>query len=97
MSVMILDLSGDFPAIAEVEVLLGGIGRLQFPDGTYQFAENETYPEIVYSPRLTEKELEDFCREHMDKYQAFNDQHHDVIESGGDIPPINRFWEEDQS
>lgn len=52
-----------YPNIATVESLLRGVGRLCFPEGTFQFAENETYPDLIYSPRLTEEELKRFCLE----------------------------------
>jgi hypothetical protein len=82
-----------YPNIAAVEMLLGGIGRLCFPDDTVQFAQNDTYPEVVYSPRMTEPELEKFCMENMDKYQAYFDANFEAIDEGDDLPPIDRFWE----
>lgn len=33
------DLAGKFPFTTEVEILLGGIGRAMYPDGTLQFAD----------------------------------------------------------
>lgn len=80
------------PHIAEVEGLLGGIGRLVFPDGTVQFAENESFPEIVYSPRLTEDELELFCKNNIYHYEKYFNEHFDAIDLGDDLPPIDRFW-----
>lgn len=82
-----------YPNIATVEGLLGGVGRLCFPDGTVQFAENETYPELVYSPRLTEADLERFCIENMSKYEAYFDANFDAIDQGDDLPPIELFWD----
>lgn len=81
-----------YPSIAAVENYLGGVGRLCFPDGTVQFAENETYPELVYSPRLSEDELERFCSENLSKYEAYFEANFEAIDQGEDLPPIERFW-----
>ena len=45
MSTITFDPAGadTYQNITAVEGLLGGVGRLVFPDGTLQFAENETY------------------------------------------------------
>lgn len=75
-----------------VEVFLGGVGLLCFPDGSLQFAENKTYPEVVYSPRLTESELEQFCCDNLASYEAYFDMHFDAIDRGDEIPPIEKFW-----
>lgn len=80
------------PCTSMVEVLLGGIGRLMFDDGTHQFAENETFPEIVYSPRLAPAALEEFCRQNLAAYEAHHAKHKDAI-NDGDAPAIVRFWE----
>ncbi|SHO23807.1 Putative transmembrane protein [Moritella viscosa] len=80
------------PNIAMVEGLLGGVGRLVFPDGTVQFAENETYPDVVYSPRLTEDELEVFCESNLSKYEAYFETNIEAIDKGDELPPINVFW-----
>lgn len=81
-----------YPNIAMVEVLLGGIGLLCFPDGTVQFAENETYPDIVYSPRLTERELDKFCFDNLPKYEVYFGKNSDAIDKGDELPPIEQFW-----
>jgi len=44
------DQSKETPFIAEVESLLGGIPQLIFTDDTYQFADQDKRPVIVYSP-----------------------------------------------
>lgn len=94
MSIIVFDPDGfkKHSYIAEVEVLLGGIGRLCFPDGTFQFAENETYPDIVYSPRLTEDELEIFCEENLNHYIAYYEMHREKIDAYKEAPPIAKFW-----
>ena len=81
------------PYTAAVEGLLGGIGRLVFPDGTVQFAENESFPETVYSPRLSESELEVFCRVNISFYEDYFDSNFDAIDAGDELPPITIFWE----
>lgn len=80
------------PNIAMVEGLLGGVGRLVFPDGTVQFAENETYPEVVYSPRMKVDELEVFCKSNLSKYEAYFDTNFAAIDKGDELPPISVFW-----
>jgi hypothetical protein len=82
----------NFPNTAYVEVFLGGIGRLCFPDETLQFAENDTYPDIVYSPRLSEDKLEQFCKDNLSKYEAHYEANFDAIDKGDELPPIELFW-----
>jgi hypothetical protein len=82
-----------FPFSALVENYLGGVGQLIFGDGTFQFAENNTYPEVVYSPRLSEEDLEKFCEENIAHYETYFENHLDAINEGKNIPPIERFWE----
>lgn len=81
-----------YPSIAEVEVLLGGVGRLCFPDGTEQFAENDSFPETVYSPRLPQADLAAFCTQNIEIYRAYNERYREEIDAG-DAPAITRFWE----
>ncbi len=81
------------PHIAAVEECLGGVGRLMFPDGTAQFAENATYPDVVFSPRMTEPELESFCKQNLSQYEAYFEANFDAIDRGDPLPPIDRFWE----
>ncbi len=94
MSTVTFDPNGceTHPNTAFVESYLGGVGCLCFPDETFQFAENET-PEIVYSPRLSEAELEKFCSENLSKYKKYFDDNSEAIDLGDDLPPIDRFWE----
>lgn len=87
------DGGNNYPNTAKVEMLLGGVGRLMFPDDTLQFAENDSYPETVYSPRLNENELEMFCKENMERYQAYYEQHKEALIEFQPAPPIDRFWE----
>lgn len=82
-----------FPHIAIVEEYLGGVGRLMFEDGTVQFAERDTYPDVVYSPRLSEVELEDFCKKNLRFYESYFNEYEQTFEHGILPPPIERFWE----
>lgn len=82
-----------YPNIAAVESFLGGVGRLVFPDGTHQFAESDDYPDVVYSPRLTEDDLEAFCEKHIHKYEEHFEKHFERIYQRELAPPIERFWE----
>lgn len=82
----------NLPNTAYVESFLGGIGRLCFSDGTLQFAENETYPDIVYSPRLSEEKLEQFCKDNLAEYEAYFETNFDAIDQSGELPPIEIFW-----
>jgi hypothetical protein len=84
--------ANNYPNISMVEGLLGGVGRLCFPYGTVQFAENETYPDFVYSPRLTEQELEQFCLDNLAKYEVYFDTNFETIDKGDELPPIEQFW-----
>ncbi|TBW57388.1 hypothetical protein EZI54_06945 [Marinobacter halodurans] len=81
------------PNIAAVEQYLGGIGTLVFDDDTLQFAEHKSFPDTVYSPRLSEEQLETFCQEHLDRYEAYFKENFEAIERGDEKPPIGRFWE----
>lgn len=58
------------------------MARLVFEDGTVQFAENETYPDIVYSPQLPEPELEVFCGKHMAVYEQYFDENFEAMDRG---------------
>lgn len=80
------------PNIAEVECLLGGIGTLCFSDGTMQFAEYKAYPDVVYSPRLTEEDLEVFCKQNMAQYEAYYRANSEKIDAYEEAPPIKMFW-----
>ena len=94
MSTITFDPAGadTYQNITAVEGLLGGVGRLVFPDGTLQFAENETYPDVVYSPRLSVDQLEEFCKSNMKRYEDYFDEHFEAIDAGDKLQPITRFW-----
>lgn len=82
-----------YPYIAHVEDLLGGIGRVIYPDGDYQFGEydkNDTL--VVYSPKLPEPELEQFCKENFERYEQHYNAHQELIDNYEQAPPIGVFW-----
>ena len=79
------------PFITEVEILLGGIPQVMFPDGTEQFADQDSTPMIVYSPRLPEMDLEAFCRENIERYKQHYEQNQEAIDNY-ETPPIVPFW-----
>ncbi|MDU4254538.1 hypothetical protein [Pseudomonas sp.] len=85
------DKTKETPFITEVEMLLGGIPQLMFPDGTYQFADQDRTPVAVYSPRLPEPELEAFCCENIERYQQHYQQNKEAIDNY-ETPEIVPFW-----
>lgn len=85
------DMSKKTPFMTEVELLLGGIPQLIFTDGTYQFADQDSKPVIVYSPRLPELELEAFCRENIERYKQHYEQNKEAIDNN-ETPVIVPFW-----
>jgi hypothetical protein len=88
----------NYPATAAVEVLLGGVGRVVFPDGSEQFFDegDEEGEGFVYSPRLQPDALELFCRENMERYDAFNKKHAAAINRFEQVP-MPHFWDKSAS
>ncbi|EQC0103621.1 hypothetical protein NGI08_23460 [Klebsiella michiganensis] len=80
------------PFITEVEMLLGGVPRLMYQDGTEQFADDETETILIYSPRLTEPELEVFCESNIQRYRDFHEVNLKQL-AWGDRVPLTPFWE----
>lgn len=81
------------PNLCNVEMYLGGVGMLCFPDGTVQFADGASWPDVVYSPRMEEDDLELFCATHISKYKEyFRAYIVDLRPEGGEGPPIEPFW-----
>lgn len=70
---------------------LAGTSLRDFGDGTMMLCEFEGGNTHVYSPRLTKSELELFCKDNIEKYQAFFDQYgeNDIFE--GPVS-MDRFW-----
>ena len=85
------DHAGEIPFTTEVELLLGGISRAMHPDGTLQFADQDCEPVALYSPRLDERALEDFCKQNIELYRAHHQKHRKAIQEG-ETPLIESFW-----
>ncbi|EOD9974406.1 hypothetical protein ACJ8QK_005309 [Klebsiella pneumoniae] len=81
------------PFITEVEMLIGGVPRIMYPDGTEQFADDETDTLLIYSPRLTELELEAFCEANIEHYRTFHEANLKQL-LRGDRVPLTPFWAE---
>lgn len=79
------------PSVTEVEWLLGGVPVVTFTDGTEQFLDVAVEPAIAYSPRLEVGRLEDFCKENIRNYQAFNAEHGEEKLMTERVPMIP-FW-----
>ncbi|WP_421556772.1 hypothetical protein [Pseudomonas kitaguniensis] len=80
-----------WPFTTEVEILLGGVARLIFPDGTEQFVDDDEEPVYVYSPRLLPEALERFCEANIENYQEFHTKHvRQLIRC--ERVPMEDFW-----
>lgn len=90
---LIFDPAGcvNFPNTTAVEILLGGVGRLVFSDGSEQFVDDDTGPILIYSPRLMPDVLERFCGNNMAHYEAFHQKHEAQLESFERVP-MDPFW-----
>ncbi|MEQ4258906.1 hypothetical protein [Pseudomonas syringae] len=83
--------SKNAPHITAVEILLGGVGRLMYPDGTEQFVDDDGEPALIYSPRLQPEALERFCEEHMERYERFHEEHEAQL-AGFERIAMDAFW-----
>ncbi|CCO44207.1 hypothetical protein VIBNISOn1_1050033 [Vibrio nigripulchritudo SOn1] len=63
----------------------------EFSDETFMLGSLGGGADTMYSPRLREKELNDFCRENIDVYERFYYAHQKDIERGKTVP-ISKFW-----
>ncbi|RMN13954.1 hypothetical protein [Pseudomonas syringae group genomosp. 3] len=86
--------SKEFPFMTEVELLLGGIPQVMFPDGTFQFADQDHSPVVIFSPRLSETDLNEFCRDNIEQYRKHYAAHKEAIDEY-ETPPITKFWLEE--
>lgn len=68
-----------------------GSGCESFNDGTAIITEFEKGNVFVYSPRLPESELNEFCRVNISHYEAFYDSNAEAIDDGRRIE-MQRFW-----
>jgi hypothetical protein len=79
------------PNTTAVEILLGGVGRLMFPDGTEQFVDDDAEPALIYSPRLKPSDLERFCEQHLDHYERFHQAHEEKLMNDERVA-MEAFW-----
>lgn len=84
------------PFTTEVEILLGGVARLMFPDGTEQFVDDDEEPVHVYSPRLLPEALERFCEAHIERYQEFHTKHERQLIRCERVS-MEKFWADEAS
>lgn len=82
----------DCPFTTEVEILLGGVARGIYPDGTEQFLDEDYEPWLFYSPRLSREKLEQFCEENIAHYQEFNQANMQQLIRCERVP-MKPFWE----
>ena len=68
-----------------------GSGCRDFGDGTYMIAELEEGPGAIYSPRLSIKELEDWCANHLDRFVAFFESNELALDRG-DVVRMTPWW-----
>lgn len=73
---------------------LVGSELAEFDDGTVLITDLEAGHNLVYSPRLPIAELEAFCAEHIDRYQAFYDANEAAIEDRQAVP-MEPWWPQD--
>ncbi|GGM25182.1 hypothetical protein ACFQDN_21770 [Pseudomonas asuensis] len=74
---------------------LVGSELAEFDDGTALITDLEAGHGPVYSPRLPVSELEAFCAEHIERYQAFYDANEDAIESRQTVT-LEPWWSQAQ-
>jgi hypothetical protein len=84
--------SKTYPFTTAVEILLGGVARAIYPDGTQQFMDQDEQPFLVFSPRLSPTELEQFCEAHLHDYQNFYNQYSQALDRYERVP-MDSFWE----
>lgn len=85
---IILDLNTKYPIFGEIEVYLGGVGRIYLEDDTVQFVDEEGN---IFSPRLSEEDLAKFCEANLSQYEAFHDANENLFDEG-QRPQMTPFW-----
>lgn len=83
------ELLARLPAITRAMDRVGTTLHL-FADGTAALWDEEV-PPLIYSPRLAPAQLEAFCQQYAEHYQAFYDQHQVEIEEGERVP-MSPWW-----
>lgn len=66
-------------------------GCRDFGDGTYMIAELEGGPGAIYSPRLSEEKLEDWCKNNAKHFEPFIIANQEALERG-DLIKIEPWW-----
>lgn len=66
-------------------------GCHDFSDGTALVGELTAGPGHIYSPRLTEGELEAWCAEHIDAFHAHYEQNKVALENG-ELVQVQPWW-----
>jgi hypothetical protein len=59
-----------------------------FSDGTCMIAELEAGPGALYSPRLTAHELENWCKDNLERYEAFFEVNEAALDRGENIKVV---------
>ena len=85
---IILDLNTKYPIFGDIEVYLGGVGRIYLEDDTVQFVDEDGN---IFSPRLPEGELAEFCKANLYRYEAFHNENESMMDQG-QKPTMNPFW-----
>lgn len=81
----------DYPFTTAVESLLGRVGRSVHVNGTFQFISDDEY-EDVFSPCMTQRDLELFCQSNIEKYESYLEHNESAIEGFGRMPHFEKFW-----
>lgn len=91
MNIVTIDSEDTPPFTMKVEFLLGGLPRILYEDGTKQFVSLGANPKF-YSPRLSKKQLEEFCKANIQHYLKFRARNEYKIITGEELPEIEKFW-----
>lgn len=87
---IVLDLKrADTAMLRVMDMLMAS--RQAFDDGTSLLMDDSCHPPSIFSPRLPLAELEAFCLEHQDKYQAFARAHAEELANGDPIR-LEPWW-----
>ena len=62
-----------------------------FGDGSHMIAELEEGPGAIYSPRLSAQQLEEWCRDNLDRFESFFAANESALECG-EIVKMEAWW-----
>lgn len=91
---IVIDLSREREYITMAQDYVGS-QVTEFGDGTFMVGDLNGGTDTIYSPRLPEQELNDFCKQHIDKYKTFYIAHRDSIDDC-QLIPMAKFWATEQ-